>query len=221
MTSRSTAIFGGTFDPIHNGHLRSAVELREVLGVDELRLMPSHRPPLRDTPGASSEQRLAMTAAAIAGEAGLVLEDLELRRETPSYSAETLSEIRAGLGSEHSLIFIVGSDAFNQLHRWQNWRDIFERAHLLVLERPGYPLLPSPDVAAYLSQCWVDNAASLRTIPFGKVCRLQLSQLAISATDIRERIAAGRSVRYLLPDAVQAYIFDQRLYRRPLQETSL
>ena len=216
MTFRSTAIFGGTFDPIHNGHLRSAVELREVLGVDELRLMPSHRPPLRDTPNASSEQRLAMAAAAIAGEPGLALEDRELRRDKPSYSAETLRELRADLTADHALIFIVGSDAFNQLHRWKDWRGIFEQAHLLVLERPGYSLSPSPEVSAHLSDRWLERADALKTIPFGKVCRLQLSQLAISATDIRKRVADGRSVRYLLPDAVQTYIFDQRLYGRSL-----
>lgn len=213
LTRKSIAVFGGTFDPIHHGHLRSAVELREVLGADEFRLMPSHQPPLRDRPGASSELRLAMVSRAIAGEPGLAVEARELRRDGPSYSADTLGEIRRECGEEAALVFIVGSDAFNHLHRWRHWQEIFSVAHMLVLQRPDYPLQPVEALREFLAPRWVEEVEALRRRPHGNICRLELAQLAISATDIRQRIAEGRSVRYLLPDDVIQIIDDQRLYQ--------
>lgn len=215
----SVGILGGTFDPIHHGHLRSAVELRELLGVSELRLMPSHRPPLRDNPGASSDLRLAMVEAAIDGEPGLAVESREMRRSGPSYSADTLAELRRELGPSTPLLFVVGSDAFNQLHRWQNWQGIFASAHLVVMERPDFPLAPANEVAAFLAQRWSSAADVLLTRPGGLAQRVQLCQLAISATDIRQRVAQGRSVRYLLPDGVRQIINEQGLYRAGKQET--
>jgi nicotinate-nucleotide adenylyltransferase len=219
MSRNSIAIFGGTFDPVHHGHLRSALELKETLAVDELRLMPSHKPPLRDRPGASSELRLAMVADAIADEPGLAVEGRELQRSGPSYSAETLAELRQDCGPDVALIFIVGSDAFNQLHRWQDWQRIFDSAHLVVLERPEFPLAIAKEVEAFLAPRWVDDRAALLAEPCGNIHRLQLSQLAISATDIRRRIADGLSIRYLLPEGVRRIINEQGLYRPESQET--
>lgn len=215
----SIAILGGTFDPIHHGHLRSAVELREVLGVAELRLMPSHRPPLRSNPGADSDLRLAMVEAAIDGEPGLAVERREMMRDGPSYSAETLAELRSELGPQAPLIFIVGSDAFNQLHRWQDWQGILGSAHLVVMERPDFPLDPDTAVAAFLARRWAAGPEGLLAQPAGLALRVQLRQLSISATDIRLRIAQGRSVRYLLPEGVRKMINERGLYRAETQET--
>ncbi|GAB3372468.1 nicotinate-nucleotide adenylyltransferase [Spongiibacter taiwanensis] len=215
----SVGILGGTFDPIHHGHLRSAVELRELLGVSELRLMPSHQPPLRDDPGASSELRLAMVEAAIDGEPGLAVESREMRRSGPSYSADTLAELRRECGPSAPLLFIVGSDAFNQLHRWHDWQGIFASAHLVVMERPDFPMAPDAEVAQFLARRWADDTEALLAQPGGQALRVQLCQLAISATDIRQRIAQGRSVRYLLPEGVRQIINEQGLYRAGKQET--
>ena len=185
----SVAIFGGTFDPVHNGHLRSAIEIKEALGVDELRLMPSHRPPLRGAPGAESRQRLAMVAAAVNGQSGLRVDDRELRRDGPSYTVDTLRDLRAELGAAVSLTVVMGSDAFNQLHRWQDWQSLFSLANVLLLHRADYPLAADAMVTAFVEERRVADASELTAVSAGGFYELGLIQLPISATDIRQRLA--------------------------------
>ncbi|MBQ0760341.1 MAG: nicotinate-nucleotide adenylyltransferase [Zhongshania sp.] len=211
-TGCSVAIFGGTFDPVHNGHLRSAIEIKESLGVDELRLMPSHRPPLRDKPGAESRQRLAMVNAAIAGEPGLCSDDRELLRDGPSYTVDTLRDLRAELGLAVSLTVVMGSDAFNQLHRWQDWQSLFDLANVLLLHRADYPLAANIAVTEFVEARRVAEASALTAVSAGGFYELGLIQLPISATDIRQRLASGRSIRYLVPDVVADYIAEHGLY---------
>lgn len=215
MTSsqRHIVVFGGTFDPIHHGHLRSAIELKELLGADELRLMPSHRPPLRGAPGASSEQRLAMVQAAIAGEPGFYVDDRELARDAASYTVESLRELRAELGDAVTLTMVVGSDAYARLQHWRQWSSLLDYAHLLVLERADHPLDAAPEVAMAMAARRVSHVAELASQPAGKFASARLRQLPISATDIRERVASGRSIRYLLPDVVAAQIARWGLYQ--------
>ena len=211
-SERSVAIFGGTFDPIHNGHLRSAIEIKEALGVDELRLLPSHRPPLRGEPGAESRQRLAMVDAAIDGVSGLKTDGRELLRDGPSYTVDTLRDLRLELGSLVSLTVVMGSDAFNQLHRWQDWQSLFSLANVLLLHRAEHPLAANVEVTEFVEARRVVEASGLTAKTAGGFYELGLIQLPISATDIRQRLASGRSVRYLVPDIVADYIAEHGLY---------
>ena len=208
----SVAIFGGTFDPVHNGHLRSAIEIKEGLGVDELRLMPSHRTPLRGAPGAESRQRLAMVVAAVNGQSGLRVDDRELRRDGPSYTVDTLRDLRAELGAAVSLTVVMGSDAFNQLHRWQDWQSLFSLANVLLLHRADYPLAADATVTAFVEARRVADASELTAVSAGGFYELGLIQLPISATDIRQRLASGKSISYLVPDVVADYIAEHGLY---------
>lgn len=212
---RRVAVLGGTFDPFHNAHLRVAIALREQLGLDELRLMPSHTPPHRDRPGATAEQRLAMVRAGMAAEPGLCVDDRELRRQGASYTVLSLQELRVELGVECSLSLVIGADAFAGLTSWHRWRELLALAHLVVVDRPGFAPPPFvPSTAAALRDLWdrrVD-AARLSEQAAGLVTLVELPPLAISATQVRELIRHGRSPRGLVPDAVWDYIRRHRLY---------
>lgn len=210
---RHCLVFGGTFDPIHHGHLRSAIELREQLGADELRLMPSHQPPLRDRPSGDAEQRMAMVEVAIAAEPGLVVDGRELRRSGASYTVDSLAELRAELGAEVALTMVVGSDAYAKLHRWERWRSLLDYANVWVIERADYPLLAEPAVAQTMASRRLGSIEALRNSIAGGFFSSRLIQLPISATDIRARVAAGRSIRYLVPDAVAERIAHWGLYQ--------
>lgn len=207
----SLAIFGGTFDPIHIGHLRSAIEARELLACDELRFIPCHRPPHRAEPFANSEQRLHMLELAIAGESGLVVDAREIERAGPSYTIDTLTELRAEVGADCSLYLIVGMDAFAALDGWHRWRELLDFAHIVVMQRPENALLTRGAVAELLRERRVD-AVKLKDSPCGSIAVVQLTPLPISATAIRALIREKRSPRYLLPDAVWEFIFTNRLY---------
>lgn len=205
-------IYGGTFDPIHHGHLRLAVELRERLGVSEVSLMPCHVPPHRDVPGATSEQRVALLELAIADEPGLTLDDRELSRDEASYTAETLRQIRAELGPDQPLAMVLGTDSFAGFDRWQEWQLIPELAHIVVVRRPGPGLVPGSAPARLLEERSVTRVEALFETPCGHVLELDPPLLDISATGIRDRILSGRSPRYLLPDSVWREIRSQGLY---------
>ena len=130
-------VFGGTFDPIHYGHLRTAFELMEAVHLSEVRFLPAGTPPHRETPEASAQERLAMVAAAIGGQPGFIVDDRELRREGPSYSVDTLLDLRAEF-AHRSICLIVGMDAFLGLPQWYHWREILQLAHVVVAHRPGW-----------------------------------------------------------------------------------
>lgn len=205
-------ILGGTFDPVHCGHLRLALELYQTLPFDEMRLMPCGLPPHRAPSWASGEQRFEMLRLAIDGEPGLVVDERELRREGPSYMCETLASLRDEFG-EHPLCLILGWDAFVDLPTWARWREIPALAHLIVVHRPGV----SPEVRAELSglmrECRVEDVAVLQSQPAGCLLLQSVTQLEISATQIRALIVQQKSARYLLPDAVWRYIQQQNLYQ--------
>lgn len=208
------AMFGGTFDPVHLGHLRSAVELRECLALDRVHMLPAHVPPHREAPGVSAAERLAMLAAGIGDTPGLVADARELDRDGPSYSGETLASLRHDYGEQARLVMSVGMDAFLKLHEWREPQRLFELAHVVVIERPGHRgPLPAALARLVAGRQAVDAEALLRR-PAGGVLRVRLpSRMAISATGLRTRLAAGRSVRYLLPEAVEDYIRSRNLYR--------
>jgi nicotinate-nucleotide adenylyltransferase len=199
---RPLAILGGTFDPVHLGHLRAAWEASEALDA-EVRLMPAHIPPHRPAPVASAQQRVAILRAALAGQDRLTLDARELDREQPSWTVDTLTSLREEIG-ERPLVLLIGSDAFAALPGWHRWRELFELAHIGVLTRPGHvPPLPV-ELAEATAPREVADASAMRASPAGRVLRIAITQLEISATRIRALLREGRSPRWLLPDAVLA-----------------
>ncbi|MEH6668976.1 nicotinate-nucleotide adenylyltransferase [Halopseudomonas sp.] len=209
--TRRIGLLGGTFDPVHFGHLRGALEAAECLGLDELRLIPSARPPHRGQPRASAEQRLAMVQLATGGVTGLMVDDRELQRDRPSYTVETLESLRSELGDTVTLFMILGWDAFGGLPAWHRWEELLGLCNLVVLQRPDYdPELPEvlKDLLAARS---VSDPGSV-SARYGQIICLTQTPLAISATHIRQLVAERRSPRFLLPDAVLDYIETHGLY---------
>ena len=204
-------VLGGTFDPIHFGHLRPALEVYESLGLRELRFIPSHVPPHRGAPAAAAGHRLAMVERAIAGVPGFRVDSRELDRPGPSYTVDTLRSLLGEIGSDGPLLLIMGLDAFAGLDTWHRWREIPALAHVVVAHRPGSSI---PEHAAYLELAPVtESRSALEDRASGLVFFQSVTQLDISATDIRERLRAGRSPRYLLPDSVRHYIAEHDLYQ--------
>ncbi len=201
-------ILGGTFDPIHYGHLRTAMDVRDGLGLDELRLIPLRDPPHRGPPTSTPEQRLEMLRAAISDEPALTLDDRELRRSGKSYSLLTLQSLREELGDETPLCMIMGLDAFRGFPDWHRPDRILQLAHLVVMQRPG-------EVKSDLyPERLTDKAEGLSSEPAGKIYLQPVTQLDISSTMIREMLRSGRSPRYLLPDPVLDIIERYGLYKR-------
>jgi nicotinate-nucleotide adenylyltransferase len=208
---RATGVLGGTFDPVHFGHLRAAVEAAEKLELDALRLLPAGTPPHRAQPVASAEQRLAMLRLAIAHCAGLQVDDREVRRPGSSFMVDTLLSIRSEIGTA-PLLLLVGQDAANELDTWHRWRDLFDLAHLVVMRRPDAHFSCRDELADQIERRRIDQPGHLRDAPSGCVLSLEVTQLDISSTFIRESFAAGRSPRFLMPDDVIDYVRQQHLY---------
>ncbi|MDD3517103.1 MAG: nicotinate-nucleotide adenylyltransferase [Chromatiales bacterium] len=208
-------ILGGTFDPVHFGHLRPALELLEGLPLDELRLLPCGVPPHRDAPAVSAAHRRAMLERAIDGQPGFRIDTRELDRPGPSYMVDTLASLREELGAACPIALILGMDAFLGLPTWHRWERIPQLAHLLVMERPGARLPEDGPLAALVQTGRADAAQALRESPSGRILTWSVTQLDISATRIRALVADGRSVRYLLPAAVNDYIHEHGLYAEP------
>lgn len=209
-------VFGGTFDPVHFGHLRSALELLEQLPLATIRFIPCRQPPHRDAPLASPEQRLALLRLALVGEARFILDDRELIRPGPSYMVDTLASLRTE-HKETPLCLILGSDAFGGLTLWHRWAELIELAHLLIMKRPGEPLPQEARLEELLEARCIRYPAQLRQQAAGFILPVEITQLAISATQIRALIKAGQSPRYLLPDAVWGYIQEKGLYFQNLR----
>jgi len=212
---QAIGIFGGTFDPIHFGHLRPALELQEQLGLQRMLMLPCAVPPHRPQPLASSEQRLAMLQLAIADEPTLELDQRELQRGGPSYMVDTLHSLREELGNT-PLCLCLGLDAFLGLPGWHRWQELLELAHIAVAHRPGWKLeqtMIAPELQRLMESHLRTESTALSESPAGAILLQPVTQLAISATDIRERIAAGHSARYLMPEQVWNYIQEKQLYR--------
>ncbi|MGY6215405.1 nicotinate-nucleotide adenylyltransferase [Methylolobus aquaticus] len=204
-------IFGGTFDPIHYGHLRTALEVCEALELDEVRFVPCGSPAHRSQPGASAAQRLAMLQLALDGaDSRFRIDDRELQRVGPSYMVDTLASIRSEF-SECALCLVVGIDAFQGMPAWHRWRDIFKLAHVVVMERPFEPSYADA-LERVLSQRLVADRTVLAKQPAGCIYFQDVSQLAISASRIRDLVRHRKSIQYLMPEAVRAFIADSALY---------
>jgi len=210
--AQAIGIFGGTFDPVHFGHLRAAIEAREMLGLGELRLLPAGDPPHRSDTVATALQRLEMLRLVTASCPELQVDDREIRRSGPSYMVDTLAEIRSQAG-EAPLLLMIGQDAANALDTWHRWRELFSLAHLVVMRRPDAHFNCAGDLRREIEQRRVQDPAGLQRSPAGSVLALPVTQLDISSTLIRELFAQGRSPRFLMPDEVIGYILDRQLYR--------
>ncbi len=209
-------IYGGTFDPIHYGHLRPALDVYQALSFSEIRFIPCGEPPHREAPYADKQQRLTMLRLALAKQPAFRLDERELWREGPSFMVDTLKELRAECGSR-PLCLIIGFDAFLGLPSWHQWQDIPALAHLLVTHRPGCSRheIESQSALGQLLKLRQRPAEALVQPPAGGIAFLPVTQLDISSTRIRELVAAGKDARYLLPDNVYEFIKQEKLYRLP------
>lgn len=192
------AILGGTFDPVHIGHLCVAWEASELLDA-EVHLVPASVPPHRPPPVASVDQRVAMLRVALAGQDRLQLDLRELERAGPSYSVDTLEALRAEHG-DRPLVLLMGADAFAGLLTWHRWQRLFDLAHLGVFARPGFQSDWPAELNAWVQGRLATPHDDWRQQPAGRVLPLEVTPLEVSATRIRSLLAQGRSPRYLLPD---------------------
>lgn len=207
-------LLGGTFDPLHNGHLRLAEEAMTKLALARVRLIPAGRPPHREAPGASAADRLAMCRLAAAGNPGLEIDPSEVESEAPSYTHTTLSRLRCEQGQTRPLVLLLGVDAFNGLASWHRWRELFELAHIAVASRPGHPLEPER-LPPELAREWLARQIAptdVASSPAGGLLAFTITALDISATAIRELVSRQQSPRYLLPDSLLDYIAQHHLY---------
>lgn len=213
-------IYGGTFDPVHYGHLRVAEEVAESLRLDRLYFLPAGQPRLRNLPLASNQHRCAMLRLAIRENTRFCLDNRELRRAGETRSVESLREIRQAAFEEKgetAICFIIGADAFLKLPQWYCWQELFELCHIVIVNRPGNPLikyaadLPSA-LKAVCEHRWTNNAANLCKTSSGQIYVAPTTPLAISSTSIRAAIQSGKSARYLLPDSTISYIISHHIY---------
>ncbi len=204
-------IFGGTFDPIHYGHLRSAFEMLQALDFEEVRFIPCGDPPHRGVTYATAQQRLRLVELAISGQDGFIADDRELQRGGLSYTVDTLESLRKEFPGR-SLGLIVGMDAFLGLPSWHRWDEILDIGHIVVAHRPGWK---APDIGALgelISNYGTHRVEDLHTATEGHVHIHAVTQLEISSTEIRDLVAAGRDPRFLMPDAVRDEILNFEIY---------
>lgn len=210
-------LLGGTFNPVHVAHLRLAQELAQALGLGQVRFVPVGTPPHRDAPRVEARHRLEMVRLAIAGNPLFEVDDREIRRQGPSYTFDTLSELRADFG-DRALCLLMGADAFAALTTWHRWEELFDLAHVVIAHRPGYPLgelqasLGAPLRKAYLQRLVTDSGI-LGIAPAGSVLTREITALDVSATGVRKMLAKGASARYLVPEPVLDYIDRNHLYK--------
>jgi nicotinate-nucleotide adenylyltransferase len=204
-------LFGGTFDPIHYGHLRTAFELWQSLKLSQVRFLPTGDPPHREAPLTTPELRLQMVSAAIAGISAFVVDDREMRRTGVSYSVDTLTELRREFPTR-SLCLLLGMDAYLGLPNWHRWREIFDLAHVVVAHRPGWKAPITGPLGEVMVDRGTGSVRDLHDAVAGRVYVHAVTQLEIASTDLRQLILSGRDLRYLVPDAVRELIVSTGCY---------
>jgi len=204
-------LFGGTFDPIHYGHLRTAFELWQELRLTEVRFMPAGSPPHREQPYATPELRLAMVKSAVASQSAFVVDDREIRRTGVSYSVDTLTEVRKEF-PDRSLCLLLGMDAFLGLPNWYRWRELLDLAHIVVAHRPGWKAPTMGPLGEVMVDHGTGTIRDLHQKPNGRVYVHAVTQLEISSTELRQLIISGRDPQYLVPEEVRQIIRDTRCY---------
>lgn len=210
-------IFGGTFNPVHWGHVRTALEIKNTLSLDRMLMIPCGIPPHRQRPGASSEARMEMLKLAIEGFPELEADDRELKRNGPSFSIDTLQSLHDEL-PEQSLAMCIGIDAFLQLDTWHRWLGLFELAHIVVAHRPGWSMQNiteqlSEELQKQLKQRYVTEVTELADINAGAIIELKVTEIDISSSDIRQRIENNESISGMVPTTVEGYIKKHGLYQ--------
>jgi nicotinate-nucleotide adenylyltransferase len=208
---QAIGILGGTFDPIHFGHLRTALELHQALDLAEVRFIPCYQPVHRKQPIASPEQRLAMVRCALQDEPALTVDNCEIERKSPSYSIETLEILREKF-PQTPLCLIMGIDAFLGFPSWHRYEEILKLAHLVIAHRPQYHIPSSGITTILLKERLKHNPIALHEALGGHIVLHPVTPLEISATDIRKQISTGRNPRYLLPNNVYKYIQQHGVY---------
>lgn len=209
---KDIGILGGTFDPVHNGHLRTALAAQQDFSLDAVRLVPCHHPVHKDEPKVSAQHRIAMLHKATKTEKKLVVDVRECMRPGPSYMVETLESLR----TEHPhdrLFLLLGADTFNKLEAWKDWQKLFELAHIIVITRPGWEIKPSHLIEEYCEQRIVSNFSEMCETQVGKVLVYSFIPLMIASSDIRLQLQENKSVRYLTPNKVINYINKHELYK--------
>ena len=212
---RPIGIFGGTFDPIHYGHLRTALELKALLELDKVHIVPCANPPHRTAPMSDGALRLRMVEAAIRNEPGFVADARELTRAGVSYTIDTLASFRAEFAAQ-PLCLMVGMDAFLGLPQWHRWRELTTLAHIVVAHRPGWQAPTSGTLGELLRERRTASAAELAARPAGLVHIQPVTQLEISSTDLRDSLRAGRDPKFLVPDSVREIIIETECYAESL-----
>jgi nicotinate-nucleotide adenylyltransferase len=205
-------ILGGTFDPIHHGHLRLALEMSERLGLEKVHLIVSAKPPHRQTPRTPAEMRFEMVKLAIKNEKTLIADDREMRRIRPSYTVETLLEMREEIGENKSLCLILGMDAFLGLPTWFEWEKLLELTHLVITQRPEINQCFSEPLQKLLQKHQIENKLKLQEKSKGYILFEAVPMLNISATQIRQCFLEKKNPHYLLPESVLTFISQQGLY---------
>jgi nicotinate-nucleotide adenylyltransferase len=205
------AVLGGTFDPIHHGHLRLAIDLAEQLNLSSLKLMPGYQPMHRDTPSATAEQRLQMLKLAICDNPILDIDERELKRKGPSYTLLSLKEIRTEVGPETPLYFVLGEDAFCHFDKWHQWQQLINYAHILIAVRPGSHPQFSEELADFVNKVKYQGRGYPKAA-CGSVVFIDNAKLELSSTEIRQKVAKGQSIHYLLPKNVVDYIQLNKIY---------
>ena len=208
MSLRAIGFFGGTFDPVHCGHIQMALAAKKCLQLDEVRLLPCHQPPHRESPQLSSQQRLLLLNLAVSNIDGLSIDGRELKRDKLSWTVDTLKECRKEFGDELSITLLMGVDAYNDLQTWHEWQQLPKLAHIGVLQRPEYTMPKKGILADWLES---SSAAKIHTQPAGMVIALEQPQLPWSATAVREQLALGVRPRGL-PKSVLNYIVAPQLF---------
>jgi nicotinate-nucleotide adenylyltransferase len=212
---RSIGIFGGTFDPIHYGHLRTALELKSLLDLAKVHIVPCADPPHRTAPMSDGALRLRMVEAAIRNEPGFVADDRELKRAGVSYTIDTLASFRAELPGR-SLCLLLGMDAFLGLPQWRRWRELTTLAHIVVAHRPGWEVPTTGTLGELLRDLRAPSVAELHSKAAGLIHVQPVTQLEISSTDLRDSLRAGRDPKFLVPDSVREIIIETECYAEPL-----
>lgn len=208
---KSIGILGGMFDPVHFGHLRTALAAQQDFSLDEVRLIPCHHPVHKDEPEVAAPHRIAMLHKATKSEKGLVVDMRECMRPGPSYMVETLESLRTEYPNDR-LFLILGADAFNKLDAWKKWQTLFELAHIIVITRPGWDIDPSQTIKEYCEDRAVSSFTDIGESTNGKVLIYSFTPLEIASSDIRKMLKENKSVRYLIPNNVINYINKHQLY---------
>ena len=209
-------ILGGTFNPIHFGHLRMAQELADALNLTQVRFIPAANPPHKDTPTISAKQRAEMVRLAIADNKIFMLDDRELHRTGASYTIDTLQSLREELGTTASITLLMGSDAFTKFDTWHRWQEIIHLCHIALVQRPqlrDHDTVLSKSLETFLHHHYSENSDDIHDLPAGIVTMRQVTALDISSTAIRQALKSSHSVRYLIPSNVIDYIKSNHLYR--------